>query len=169
MPIFMKAGSIEGDIQAKTHKGWFQVEDCNFEIELDKDKVRARLNNSSQKKMKPIKPELGEFEVTKKTPGRAVPGLMDWMVSGDQLDEVTIDVCGGVTFGDGKWRSHMVYVLKKVLMKDYKLSVSDAEKGELSIKMKLSYETLEMTQHTYDKKNPNKPTVSSSAIIKKPT
>lgn len=168
MPIFMKAASIDGDVVADSHKGWFQVEECSFDVEIDKDKVRARLTNSDQASDKPIEPEIGLFEVTKKSPGRSVPGLMAWIVSGDQLDEVRIDVCGGTIGVAGKWRSHMLYVLKGVLMKDYKMSMGDAEKGQMSIKMKFSYESLEITQSSYDKTNPSKPSLKTSAVITKP-
>ncbi|MFT4840644.1 MAG: type VI protein secretion system component Hcp [Planctomycetota bacterium] len=168
MPIFMKAAAIDGDVVAESHKGWFQVEECSFDLQIDKDKVRARLTDSDQASEKPIEPEIGLFEVTKKTPGRSVPGLMAWIVSGDQLDEVRVDVCGDTTGDDGKWRSHMLYVLKGVLMKDYKMTMGDAEKGQMSIKMQFSYESLELTQSSYDRANQSKPSLKSSAVITKP-
>ena len=145
MPIFMKAGSIKGDVVADSHKHWIPIETCSFELAFDEDDVRKSLVEGSPE------PQIEPLEITKET-DQASPGLMQWMLDGEALDEVTIDVCGDAVF-KGSWRCHMRYLLKKVVLTDYAVSMDDAEKGHAKVTMKLKFDELSMEQISYDKEN----------------
>lgn len=153
MPIFMKAGSIQGDVVAESHKNWVQVDSCSFEVTFEEDDVRKSLGEGAPQ------PELGSFDVVKTSADRAGPALMQWMVDGDLLETVQFDVCGD-TVWQGNWRCHMRYILKGVVLTDYSINMADAEKGKATISMKLSYDELSVEHLSYDKSNAQR-TISS--------
>ncbi|MCA8977190.1 MAG: type VI secretion system tube protein Hcp [Planctomycetes bacterium] len=165
MPIFMKAGSIEGDVAAGEHRGWVLVDSCGYSVELDEKQVR--LSKKSEDDGELMQAEQGEFEVVKPAIDRAGPKLMTWMLTGDQLD-VQFDVCGGDTVADGKWRKHMTYRLEAVKLISYSMNMADAEKGRATITMKLQYEKLTVEHYSYGKDNPTewRKTVSKTVSCK---
>ncbi len=145
MPIFMKAGSIKGDVVAESHKNWIPIKGCSFDIAFDEDEVRKSLEEGAPE------PKIEPFEVTKE-PDECSPGLMQWMLDGNTLDEVQIDVCGDAIF-KGSWRVHVRYVLKKCVLIDYSLKMTDGEKGDAEISLKLQFDSISMEQISYDVHN----------------
>lgn len=145
MPMFMKAGSIKGSVAAESHKNWIPVQSCTFSVGFEEDDVRkSRAEGAPEPKLEPL-------EVTKET-DESAPGLMKWMLDGDTLDEVTIDVCGDTLF-DGSWRTHLRYVVKGVVLTDYAVNMGDAEKGHATVTMSMRYESLNMEHVSYDGQN----------------
>ena len=145
MPIFMKAGSIKGGVVADSHQDWIRIESCGLELAFDADEVRKSLTDGAPE------PQIEPFEITK-IPDEASPGLMQWMLDGEVLDEVQIDVCGDAIL-KGSWRVHLRYVLKKCVLTDYQLNMSDAEHGKAAVTMKLQFDSVSMEQVSYDSHN----------------
>lgn len=160
MPIFMKAGSIQGDVVAESHRGWVEVSSCSFELSFEDDDVRKSTSEGA-----PLPKDLF-FEVGKTNSDRAGPALMQWMIDGDKLDTVQVDVCGD-TLWQGNWRCHVRYLLKGVLLTDYSVSVTDAEQGKSSIKMTLGYDELSVEHLSYAKGSAQR-TTSKAIAVKRP-
>lgn len=144
MPVFMKAGSIEGDVVAAAYRGWVEIDSCSFEVKFDEDDVRKSVGDGAPE------PSLEPFEIKKSVADRSGPSFLQWMVDGTEMPTVQIDVCGDTVFGDG-WRCAMRYTLKKVVLRDYTMSMTDGEKGTFTITMQLEYQELGMEQISYDK------------------
>lgn len=139
MPIFMKAGSIEGDVSCASHKGWVEIASCGFEVKFSKDGA-------------PV-PQLEPFDVEKSSADRSGPAFMQWMVDGTTEEKVQIDVCtdpAGDSTKDG-WHASIRYTLKKVVLVDYSMKLNDGEKGTSSITMKLDCQDLIVESISYDK------------------
>lgn len=145
MPLFMKAGSIEGDVAAPTYKNWVEIESCSYEISFDEDDVRKSVGDGAPE------PQLAPFEVKKSSADRSSPAFMQWMVDGSEMPTVQVDVCGDTSFGDGGWRCYLRYTMKKVVLSDYSMNLSDGEKGAFSITMKMAYEELSVEHVSFDK------------------
>lgn len=145
MPVFMKAGSIEGDVNAPPYQGWVEVDSCGFEVTFDEDDVRKSTTDGAPE------PQLEPFEVEKSIPDRSGPGFLQWMVDGAELPTVLIDVCGDTLMGGQGWRCHMRYTLKKVVLRDYSVKLSDGEKGTCTISMTMEYQELGLEHVSYDK------------------
>lgn len=145
MPIFMKAGSIEGDVAGAAHKGWVLVDSCSFSFEFDADEIRKSKEEGERE------PDVGTFDVTKKTTDGSGPGFMNWIVSGDKLADVKIDVCSE-SVEDGEWRTQVQYMLKDVYLRDYSMNM-DGEKGLPTVTMKMEYGELRVVVNSHDKGN----------------
>ncbi len=145
MPIFMKAGSIKGDVTAKQYQGWVQVRSCGFEVKLDEKELRK----IDKDKDGAPKPQIEPFEVQQSNPDRAGPDLMRWMVEGDVKDSVQFDVCTAA--GEGGWHCNMRYLLKKVVLTDYSVKLNDGEKGSCTITMRMRYKEFSIEYFSYDK------------------
>lgn len=161
MPIFMKAGSIAGDVSCASHKGWVEISSCSFEVKFSKDGA-------------PL-PQLETFDVEKTSADRSGPDFMKWMVDGKPPDDgagadtVQIDVCNGSAGDSTKdgWRATIRYTLKKAILVDYSMKLNDGEKGTSSISMKWDYQDLIVESINYDKAG--KRMGGSTSTIHKPS
>lgn len=145
MPIFMKAGSIKGDVVAESHRDWIWIESFEFGFEFAEDDVRKSVGAGAPE------PDLSPFEVTKSN-DISGPGLMKWMLDGEEIETVQIDVCGDAVFA-GRWRCFLRYVLKNVVLTDCSVTMGDAEKGAAQLKLSMRYEEIGFEQISYDHRN----------------
>jgi type VI protein secretion system component Hcp len=139
MAIYMKAGSITGDVSAGTNAGWVELENCKFELKVD-----VKSAGSAGGAGATPKPELVPLNVSKRVDS-ASPHLMNWKLSGDVFDDVTIEGCkeDGQTF--------LRFILKKVTLKEFTMKMSDGSPPEDSLVME--YEEIVLEQFTYNIRN----------------
>jgi type VI protein secretion system component Hcp len=157
MPIFMKAGAIQGDVVAQRFQGWVEVETCAFDFAFDADDVRKSLDAGEPE------PRLGSFTMTKTTTDRSGPALLEWMVSGRVLDKVEVDVCGD-TVGQGQWRTHLRYTLEQVTLREYEMDMTDAEQGAAKVTLKLDCRQIGIEHIVSDKGNTRR-TAARSVVL----
>lgn len=161
MPIFMKAGSIQGDVEASSYRNWVVVDSCKYEIKFHEDDVRKSVEDGAPD------PDLGLFEVEKSSTDRSGPALMQWMVNGDKLETVQFDVCGDA-LKSGQWRCNTRYILKDVVLTDYSVDMQMSEaKAGVKITLKLRYDELSVEQFRYDETNTQK-TRARSTVHRRP-
>lgn len=154
MPLYMKAGTIQGDAgQGSAHSGWIVLESCDFEVQVDVDTVGGDGKESAPK------PELVPVKVQKRVCS-ASPRLMEWMVKKSSVDEVTIESCRD----DGQCM--LRFVLKDVLLKDYSMRTGDA--GTLFDDLRLAYSEVRMEQISFDADNKAVQGVPNRASYREP-
>jgi type VI protein secretion system component Hcp len=151
MMMFMKVGSIEGDVTAESYKGWITIDSCGFGFDFEEDDVRNGLAQASPATGRAL-PNVSTFDVEKKTTDRSAPILMRWMVDGDPMDKVQIDVCDD-TFVNGKFRCDLRYLMKRVVLTQYSIDLENSEKGDISISMKFSFDELSVERIGYGTDN----------------
>lgn len=158
MPIFLKPGSITGDVVADSHRDWIWIESCEFGLEFEEEDVRKSVDAGAPE------PTLSPFEVTM-TNDSSGPALMKWMLDGEEIETVQIDVCGDTVF-EGRWRCFLRYILKNVVLTDCSVTMSDAENGAAQLKLTMRYEEISFEQITYDVHNAIR-SRSNSAVHKR--
>jgi len=152
MALYMKAGSIRGSVKTPKHKDWITVNSCEFKITADLEELPEEAAKRT------VEPDLGDMELEKPAGGSS-PALLEWMLNGEALPEVIIEVCRD----NEEW--YLRHTLRGVVLQDFRMGVT--EKGSSTATLTLKYDELQMEQIVYDKMGKKGPT--NRAVIKRGT
>lgn len=135
--IYMKAGNIKGDSGDLFHPEWIPITTVDFGFSLQGQTTGTEQSDAEEK------PVLDLLKVTK--PGDiASPALMKWMLDGDVLEEVVIEVCKELEY------PFLRYVLTKVQLEDFAVKVDEKKGAEDSLEMLYEEILIEELSHTAD-------------------
>jgi type VI secretion system secreted protein Hcp len=112
MPIYVKYGTIQGDVTAEGHEKWIEVNSCQFGVGRG---ISSPTGGSADREA--TAPSVSEIVVTKPT-DIASTKLFDESLEGEGQD-VTIDFC---KTDKGKLETYMQYNLTNTMISGFSMS-----------------------------------------------
>ena len=112
MPIYVKYGSITGDVTAEGHEKWIEVNSCQFGVGRG---ISSPTGGGDDREASA--PSISEIVVTKPTDVSSTK-LFDESLEGNGQD-VTIDFC---KTDKGKLETYMTYTLTNTMISGFSMS-----------------------------------------------
>lgn len=144
MPIYIKINDIEGNITAKNHEKWIEVNSINFYVSRN---ITTKPGAISDREF--TKPSLSEIEITKNI-DKTSPLLFSEACVG-KVKNVNIDVCQT----NETISAYMQYTLSNVIISHYSVLIHSEDDKHLlpTEKIKLNFSKIEMKYIPYDEKH----------------
>lgn len=135
--IYMKAGNIKGDSGDTFHPDWIPITSVDFAFRVQAQTTPTEDSEASEK------PSHDLLKVVK--PGDiSSPALMQWMLDGEVIEEVQIEVCKELEY------PFLRYVLTNVKLVDFAVKVGEEDGAEDTLEMLYEKILVEELSHTAD-------------------
>ena len=141
MSAFMKIEGIEGDVTAKGHENWIQIDKIELHIERTLSAEPGRISDRER-----TRPTLSEITIHKKM-DRTSPLLFSESCVGKAKEELLIDICQT----NNTLSAYMQYNLSNVIVSYYQVNHENNHQPIETIR--LSYDRIEMKYTPYDDQN----------------
>lgn len=136
MPIYMHIEGIEGDVTAKGHEKWIELNSLTFGVNRD---IKTRNGKASDREK--TLPNVGEIIVGMNM-SKSSPNIFNEACVGKAKKTIEIDVCQTTT---GEPKTYLRYTLSEVLLSNYQVHIDhDAERAEPLEKINLNFNKIVM-------------------------
>jgi type VI secretion system secreted protein Hcp len=149
MAVYMKVDGIDGDVSARGHDNWIQVDNLQFDVSRNVTNTAGKLYDRILSQ-----PNFTEITLSKKV-DKASSYLLQYACSTKAIDRVEIDVCTT----DQELSPYVKYTLEKVIIAEMR---HETFSGTTPFeKLRLNFTRLELNYQGRDDANrPRGPLVS---------